>query len=236
MRGNPPVTAFRIPLAAWLLIVLLVGVAGQAGARGRFMAVLDREEVPLHEEFTLTVTVPSGCSANNLPRSRKYDIVARKRDRGQAMGSVSRTNTGKVRRSSGGYTQKVLYVLKANVMGKLVFRPSDAKETTNMSAAGGTLLYMSPEQHLGSISKASDIYALGICLYEMLTGQLPFIGADIQRKKETMRYIPATKLVPELPTSIDGLIANVLATNPLQRVSTAAELLAKLQTCAGGQP
>lgn len=87
----------------------------------------------------------------------------------------------------------------------------------------GSPAYMPPEQDLGGFSKESDIYSLGICLYEVLTGELPFKGPDFHYQKERMLYQPASDAVPGLPAAVDGLIAKALAPEKSDRFQTAAE-------------
>jgi serine/threonine protein kinase len=99
---------------------------------------------------------------------------------------------------------------------------------TQKEGAGGTLAYMAPEQHLGRCGKASDIYALGVCLHEMLTGELPFKGPDFLVQKERLLYTPPNKLVGGLPEGLEWLMAQVLAPDPRQRIPSAAALLQAL--------
>jgi serine/threonine-protein kinase len=87
----------------------------------------------------------------------------------------------------------------------------------------GSPAYMPPEQDLGVFSKESDIYALGVCLYEVLTGDLPFKGPDFHYQKERMLYQAASSAVPGLPAAVDGLIAKALAPDKENRFKTAAE-------------
>ena len=87
----------------------------------------------------------------------------------------------------------------------------------------GSPAYMPPEQDLGVSSKASDIYALGVCLYEALTGVLPFKGPDFHYQKERELYQPASAAVPGLPRAVDELIAKAMSPDPGNRFKTADE-------------
>jgi tRNA A-37 threonylcarbamoyl transferase component Bud32 len=83
----------------------------------------------------------------------------------------------------------------------------------------GTPVYMPPEQGRGMIKKESDIYALGVCLYETLTGHVPWELEDSSANKIT----PPSQVVPSIPPQIDSLIEKALETNPLKRLKTAAQ-------------
>jgi serine/threonine protein kinase len=91
----------------------------------------------------------------------------------------------------------------------------------------GTPHYMSPEQGLGRpVDGRSDLYALGIILYEMLTGQVPFeadstVGIVM---KHINAPVPSALLInPDLPPGIDEVLGRVLAKSPADRYHTAAE-------------
>ncbi len=109
----------------------------------------------------------------------------------------------------------------------------EAKETitrlTNIEASG-TPAFMAPEQHLGRCAKTSDIYALGVCLYQAMTGSLPFQGPDFLAQKERMKYAPPQFLAPELPKEVEFLFAATLAADPKHRVADAAELIDSLKS------
>ncbi|MCS7244656.1 MAG: serine/threonine protein kinase [candidate division WOR-3 bacterium] len=90
----------------------------------------------------------------------------------------------------------------------------------------GTPEYMSPEQFRGKIDKRSDLYSLGVVLYETLTGQLPFKGNDIwelQRKIFTEPPIPPSHHNPNVPKSLDDIVLKALNKIPSERFQTAYE-------------
>jgi tRNA A-37 threonylcarbamoyl transferase component Bud32 len=103
-----------------------------------------------------------------------------------------------------------------------------AKSVSRLTRAPtwGTPPYMAPEQELGGVSAAVDLYALSVCLYEMLTGELPFKGPNFLAQKREALWTPPGRLVPGLPAGIDGLFAIALAPEPSRRFKDAAALLA----------
>ncbi|HXS99338.1 MAG TPA: serine/threonine-protein kinase [Elusimicrobiota bacterium] len=97
--------------------------------------------------------------------------------------------------------------------------------------SSGTLRYMPPEQHYGKSVRASDIYALGVTLYEMATGHPPFAAGtaeELLEAKHERRYPPPSALRPELPKEFDLFIAAALAPDARNRVSSAQEFLEAL--------
>jgi tetratricopeptide (TPR) repeat protein/predicted Ser/Thr protein kinase len=117
-----------------------------------------------------------------------------------------------------------------------------AAEVTEPGTVMGTVRYMSPEQARGeTASSASDIFALGIVLYELTVGQHPF-PADSQvgvlHAIVAQPPLPPTRLNPEIPAPLEGLLLRMLEKDPRLRPS-AAEVdagLGELARSTGGRP
>jgi len=88
----------------------------------------------------------------------------------------------------------------------------------------GTLAYMAPEQELGSYDERSDIFSLGVCFYEMLTGELPFKGPNFYLQKEKSAYIKIREINPEIPEEIEKIIEKCLEPEKEKRFRTVDEL------------
>ena len=96
----------------------------------------------------------------------------------------------------------------------------------------GTAAYMAPEQALGQpVDARTDLYALGVVLYELTTGRVPFCGDDpltIVSQHVHAPVVPPRVLRPDLPRALEALILRLLAKDPQNRLSSAAEVRAAL--------
>jgi len=96
----------------------------------------------------------------------------------------------------------------------------------------GTASYMAPEQAMGqTIDGRTDLYALGVLLYELTTGRLPFTGDDpltIVSQHVHAPVVPPRVLRPDLPHALERIIVRLLAKHPAQRFNSAAETRAAL--------
>jgi serine/threonine-protein kinase len=104
-------------------------------------------------------------------------------------------------------------------------------QLTGSGVGLGTPEYMSPEQSKEArlVDGSTDIYALGCVFYEMLAGEPPFTGPNVQTVMERHAKSPPPSLHiirPSLPESLDGVIARALAKAPAERFQSGAEFIA----------
>ena len=103
---------------------------------------------------------------------------------------------------------------------------------TTIGLAIGTPGYMAPEQVMGhDVDKRADIYAMGVLTFEMLTGRLPYIGAnrmEVAYATVNAEIPSVVKINPNLPDELDQLLQRVLAKLPEKRPQTVRELLAQM--------
>lgn len=109
-----------------------------------------------------------------------------------------------------------------------------ATSYTQTNSVLGTVHYLSPEQARGgTATKQSDIYALGIVLFELLTGQLPFSGesaVSIALKHLQTETPSIRKIIPSIPQSIENVVLKATAKDPKDRYLSAEEMEADLAT------
>jgi serine/threonine protein kinase len=106
----------------------------------------------------------------------------------------------------------------------LAHRARESMARMSNAEVVGSPAYMAPEQELGVSSAESDIYSLGVCLYEALSGVLPFQGPDFHHQKTHRSYQPLSQILPGLPKGADELVARCLDPDPEKRFRSADEL------------
>jgi serine/threonine protein kinase len=102
---------------------------------------------------------------------------------------------------------------------------------TQSNTGMGTSLYMSPEQIRGSVDTRTDIYAMGVTLYELLAGQVPFDGTsqyDIERAHIEETPKPPTVHYPHIPEAVVKAVMRAIEKQPAMRFQSADEFSAAL--------
>jgi WD40 repeat protein len=105
----------------------------------------------------------------------------------------------------------------------------------------GTPMYMAPEQAAGisDVGPAADVWALGVILYELLTGRAPFrgeTGAETRHQVLTAEPVPPRQLRARLPRDLDTICLRALQKEPHRRYASAAALADDLERWAAGKP
>lgn len=160
--------------------------------------------------------------------------VAKALDRAHANGLVHRdVKPGNIMITSSGQTKVTDFGIARALSG-------DGEQTmTQTGMVIGTAAYLSPEQAQGNtIDGRSDVYSLGIVLYEMLTGKPPFSGDTplaIAYKHVRENPEPPSTMNADVPSGLDAITMKALAKNPDNRYSSATEMQEDLQRFCNGQ-
>ena len=113
-----------------------------------------------------------------------------------------------------------------------IAQAANAKRITRTGMALGSLYYMSPEQiRSGTVDARSDLYALGVTFFEMVTGKRPITGDSeysIMRAQVEQMPVPPIELNPSLPGRISAIILKSLEKDPAARFQSAKEFQAAL--------
>jgi eukaryotic-like serine/threonine-protein kinase len=128
-------------------------------------------------------------------------------------------------------------ILRPDGVAKLVdfgiAKAVGGQKLTQVNSVVGTLEYLSPELVKGEKepSQQSDIYAMGVLLFELLSGQLPFQGNteyDLMQKIINHKPINISELNTVIPTQLESIITKCLSKNPKNRYGSASELLEEI--------
>ena len=120
------------------------------------------------------------------------------------------------------------------VMDFGIAKVDDSRTATNCNNVMGTVRYFSPEQAKGNIADCrTDIYSLGIVMYEMVTGQVPYnaessISIAMMHIQEPV--IPPKEIIKDIPENINGIILKCMQKEPIKRYQTAREMADVLMT------
>jgi serine/threonine protein kinase/Tfp pilus assembly protein PilF len=112
----------------------------------------------------------------------------------------------------------------------------DQRSSTNPGTILGTTSYMSPEQALGeAAAAASDVFSIGVVLYEMIAGRLPFAGkttADTLHRLTALEPEPLARFNYDLPAELERIVRKCLEKTAARRYRSAGELLVDLKALA----
>src|SRR4051794_33447597 len=112
-----------------------------------------------------------------------------------------------------------------------------ASDMTQTGSIMGTAQYLSPEQAQGvNVDERSDLYSVGVVLYEMLTGRVPFEGdsaVSIALKQVAEAPTPPSAINPDTPPELEALVLRALAKDPAERYQDADEFITALDRVRG---
>ncbi len=134
-------------------------------------------------------------------------------------------------------TEKGIPMLSDFGIAKIV----ESDQVATLTSAGmiiGTPEYMAPEQWSGESGLQSDIYSLGVVLYELVTGRKPYIADTpiavmLKQANDPLPY--PSQFVPEIPEGLENVLLKALERLPENRFQTMSEFAAALETLAGDQ-
>jgi len=226
-------------------VVLLLDVARTAS--GRPFLVLENIEGPSVQQLLAkkrvlgvetSLAVACGiCAA--LEHVHERGVV----HRDVKPGNVLLTRTGVVKMIDFGIAQRVRTQSVSDTYGTEGITPSGRIAPETMKDAFGTPAYMSPEQILGDfVDGRSDLFSLGVVLFQMLSGSRPFEantpesekhGAPVDRSaaQRIRRDAPAhlRERAPHVPRSLERIVMRLLEKSPAERYASASDVLERLQ-------
>lgn len=132
-------------------------------------------------------------------------------------------------------TSQYVGILTDFGLAKLVSGENMVK--TQLNNPMGTLPYMSPEQFKGGVDARSDLYSLGVMMYEVVVGRAPFIPRSANEAMQMHLFTnppQPTMYRPDLPPSLEPVLYQVLAKDPDHRFQTGGQLIQAINMAMGG--
>ena len=171
-----------------------------------------------------------GKETGPIPWERAQDLV------GQLLSAVSHAHSrGVVHRDLKPENIVVSLSGEIKLLDFGIARLGESRGRTKTGTGMGTVDYMAPEQFLDAkgVDSRADVYALGLTLYEMLAGRLPWGAADtefeVMKRKESGQIPPPTEFYPSIPPwVVDGVMA-AIRPNPVERTQSVSLLEASLR-------
>jgi len=179
--------------------------------RGKTMRELDRSKISFDDAINLTIQLLEA-----LQYAHSQDIIHRDIKPGNIIVTDDR-------------------ILKVMDFG-LARRMTDVSNLTQSGEIVGTIAYLPPERFLGkSGDNTSDLYSVGVLLYELLSGRLPFTHESGDLVAMMFSHVndrpkPPRQLNPLIPASLDRIIMRLLDKDPARRFADAAALIAELKS------
>lgn len=177
-------------------------------------AFITRKGLPLKELFSMGVPLVDAVAAAHGRGIVHRDLKP---------GNVMLSSDGRLKVLDFGLAK-----LKSGIDDDPAMQLADTDSLTNENRIAGTPQYMSPEQAEGRVVDArSDIFSLGVILYEMATGKLPFHGATVVSIISSIikdAPEPIVALRPDLPLELDRILRKCLAKDPMRRYQSAHDL------------
>jgi serine/threonine-protein kinase len=196
------------------LFLVMEYVQGESLARLNRVTAARGERIPHAMTATLMVGVLHGLHAAHEAKN----------DRGEPLGIVHRDVT----------PQNVLVGTDgaARVLDFGVAKAAGRLQTTREGQLKGKLAYMAPEQLRGTVTRATDVYAAAVVLWETLAGKRLFAGendGDVFGKVLEGAKVPPSHYVPDLPPALDAVTMRGLRMDPTERFATAREMARALE-------
>lgn len=150
-----------------------------------------------------------------------------------AVGVIHRNlNPGNIRITPQGHVKLLDFRLAKLITSKPTRSRDSERFHTDSGEVLGTIPYVAPEQFHGfEADRKSDLYSLGVLLYEMLSGRVPFPYKDLLdyfHALESENPTPLGELLPGIPSRLESLVHRLLATDPAQRYPAVDPLLEDL--------